>query len=768
MKGYPTTFLEMFDSAGDHPVISEIEIPIIQRDYAQGRSDDETSGIRERFLDALIRAATTDTDQALDFVYGEVRNGVLRPLDGQQRLTTLYLMHWYVASQAGELDPDAAWLRFSYATRPTARDFCETLSQHPLPKSEIAPSDWITNQPWYVYPWRQDPTISSMLVVLDAIHERFALASVDFSTVWHRLSSERAIWFLFLPVVDMDYGEDLYIKMNSRGRPLTPFEVFKADIENILRPPLLTPERYGELTEKIDGTWTDLLWAYEKSGSGDFLIDDEFMNYLSFIIDICEWRDDDPDRRWRDKASSRERALEERARLSFTEATSPNAGWNRDFFFHAFDTWSGKKPSEELERLFVANGSGHGNVPLLASRTPDLLGACLKEYGKEFTLTETLLLFAVLIARQAGESITEPEIDRRLRSLRNLAETAFLPLDRVSEYIATTEHLVLHGSLDGDVSFNQYWTADEKLKWKLMDDYPETRDSIHLLEDNPIIRGRLLAFDLEPERIEQRARTFTAITVPELRDKFGAALLTEGDYSRGVGWDGARRQFGNWKKDDSWRDLFQSGSRGSVKEVREPMMRLLDDVGERTHDGVVSAAKALDSITEGWLSEQEKQTLFDWRYYMVRYAGARSSMGDGYFHGDYTGDSKGFAYLRFRLLHGSNYNAYFSDVVLRAAWVEGDLHEDVDEPSWWHRDDPGMSLKGSRVEICNIETGFQLRVPEGQDSVIDQLQQVLGEQLNDDLVVSVKQVESEGRLVDTEDRVQLAVRLVRTLVSNGL
>ena len=53
MKGYPTTFLGLFDPPhGERPAITEIEIPIIQRDFAQGRPDDDTSAIRERFLDA--------------------------------------------------------------------------------------------------------------------------------------------------------------------------------------------------------------------------------------------------------------------------------------------------------------------------------------------------------------------------------------------------------------------------------------------------------------------------------------------------------------------------------------------------------------------------------------------------------------------------------------------------------------------------------------------------------------------------------------------
>jgi len=117
MKGFASTYRGIFDSAPDgRPTISSIEIPIIQRDYAQGREDTDTVAIRRDFLDVLISALTTTDSVGLDFIYGEVADGVLKPLDGQQRLTTLFLLHWYVASRAQALDAGAPWTEFRYAT----------------------------------------------------------------------------------------------------------------------------------------------------------------------------------------------------------------------------------------------------------------------------------------------------------------------------------------------------------------------------------------------------------------------------------------------------------------------------------------------------------------------------------------------------------------------------------------------------------------------------------------------------------------------------
>ena len=71
----------------------KIEIPIIQRDYAQGRIENET--IRLTFLDAIYQCINNKDAINLDFIYGNVNEDTFLPLDGQQRLTTLFLLYLY-------------------------------------------------------------------------------------------------------------------------------------------------------------------------------------------------------------------------------------------------------------------------------------------------------------------------------------------------------------------------------------------------------------------------------------------------------------------------------------------------------------------------------------------------------------------------------------------------------------------------------------------------------------------------------------------------
>ena len=76
----------------------KIEIPIIQRDYAQGRNTADVQKLRDRFInDFLMEAIVKEENIELDFVYGSVltetkddlKQTIFIPLDGQQRLTAL-------------------------------------------------------------------------------------------------------------------------------------------------------------------------------------------------------------------------------------------------------------------------------------------------------------------------------------------------------------------------------------------------------------------------------------------------------------------------------------------------------------------------------------------------------------------------------------------------------------------------------------------------------------------------------------------------------
>ena len=142
----------------------EVRIPILQRDYAQGR--EENISICKNFLQAIKDSIQSDQTINLDFIYGNVDNGTFLPLDGQQRLTTLFLLHWYACEKEHIAEEHRKTLKkFSYETRLSSRRFCESLLDNMIlvDRSEALISEQILDSKWFYLSWKQDPTISSLI-----------------------------------------------------------------------------------------------------------------------------------------------------------------------------------------------------------------------------------------------------------------------------------------------------------------------------------------------------------------------------------------------------------------------------------------------------------------------------------------------------------------------------------------------------------------------------------------------------------------------------
>lgn len=263
---------------------NRVEIPIIQRDYAQGRVGKES--LRKNFLNYLKDALVNGTKAQLDFVYGAEAHGALTPLDGQQRLTTLWLLHWYLAYKAEGMDEKTKDIlrNFSYETRDSSRDFCRALSSFDRGQSKESVSEEIENQSWFSSYWKQDPTVQSMLRMLsgtkdengkqlgDGIEQVFS--GCNFADLWYKLKDKSCpITFYYLDLVGLKQSDDLYLKMNARGEQLTDFENFKADLVDFLTEKNSLNGIEDGIPIKMDRDWANLFW------NGEHL--DE--SYMAFI-----------------------------------------------------------------------------------------------------------------------------------------------------------------------------------------------------------------------------------------------------------------------------------------------------------------------------------------------------------------------------------------------------------------------------------------------------------------------------------------------------
>lgn len=604
-----------FEVDGETVRLQKIMIPKIQRDYAQGRTDPEIARIRSRFLDALYQAVT-GRPITLDFVYGDIsRDGVLVPLDGQQRLTTLFLLHWYTAKKEKVPQSECAFLeRFSYETRPSAREFYGLLVKYE-PDFTARLSDSIIDQRWFPLDWKKDPTVSSMLVMLDDIQRKFA----GLDGIWERLK-DGAISFYFLPVKDMGLTDELYIKMNSRGKPLTRFEHFKAELERSLKAyDEGTARRIGE---KIDRDWTDLLWRYRGENN---IMDDEFLRYFKFVCDvICYQAGDTPQgKSWDEFDLIREYFSPQ------SEDISGHIKTLEDYF----DCWcslSEKESPLDFLGRFISHVHEPGKIQLDTRYEIDIFRDCLRTYtsvsgrNRQFPLNRIVLLYAVIVYLLHRDTVSEAQFARRLRIVNNLIQNSDFEIsdstvrtsgNRMPAILTQVDSIMTTGRINEKIerSFNQYQLTEEATKIDWVEQHPADAERLYALEDHPLLQGQIAILGLEKAALfESFAKLFQCHW-----DKVDCALMATGFYPQKEqnGW---RYQFGTSSRvnQTAWRDLFHKSSNAGFDETRRILSELLLKCTSFTDS-------ELSQISNQYIQTCEAAKRYPFQYYYIKYPSFR-------------------------------------------------------------------------------------------------------------------------------------------------
>lgn len=279
-------------------VVSKIEIPMIQRDYAQGRikeykgNDAIINDTGSRFLRSIFTALKHNAEMELEFIYGSVEERPIPksrekeyayiPLDGQQRLTTLFLLYWYLGMRELSIETEERKIhlgllgKFTYLTRTSSRIFCESICDNEKMQNIVLgnkkPSLLIENCPWYYKEYKKDPTVKAMLAMMDYIDMLYKTENTEGVEFLSRLENLK---FYAFPLNKYKLTEDLYIKMNARGKQLSGYENFKADLINWMKSKVNPDSSHFEqevtyrgrkmkyymaFAQKMDNEWTDIFW----------------------------------------------------------------------------------------------------------------------------------------------------------------------------------------------------------------------------------------------------------------------------------------------------------------------------------------------------------------------------------------------------------------------------------------------------------------------------------------------------------------------------
>lgn len=236
-----------------------VVIPGIQRHYVQGGNSPRAAEVRKNFIRELFKACDEGRDVQLHFIYGPVGAGgdCFIPVDGQQRLTTLWLLARFIAEYL-PAEEKAAVLqllsRFSYTGRIHAKRFCKALTAPQATwQRGTDPQETIPRQPWFWAEWQRDETVASMLRMLSTIYGRFCGASQEITA---EKVAEKVLAFLLEKVtfnlLTDHFSDDIYLKLNARGLQLTQWENFKGKFAEHLKD---TREMWNKEIEQLSNEY---------------------------------------------------------------------------------------------------------------------------------------------------------------------------------------------------------------------------------------------------------------------------------------------------------------------------------------------------------------------------------------------------------------------------------------------------------------------------------------------------------------------------------
>lgn len=646
---------------------SRIVIPPIQRDYAQGRNDPKILHLRRELVKDLISAlknhsAPGGSPVDLGLIFGATFGDTITLYDGQQRLTTLFLLHWYLAWRTGNKDASAMLERFSYETRLFSRDFCRWLATKGLDAELVYETDseksrilqTLMRSPEFCSAWLDDPTVSGMIVMLEEIHAQIhplsqasdEPASKELADhLWQQLISGQRIqftWLIMEPAANNQPDESLYIRLNGRGRTLTEFEKFKAWLED-QKLEGIVPIKWKDL---LDTTWLNLFW--KASGSDPDATSSSMMAFFLGVALNEKLRCHESDGTKKEKKGAETKKITDQIqRVTKGDGITPD-DWNELFtpvavntIFKLLDRLSSSDWCRRLDEVAT-----EGKL-LLFSETfmsksemaeNELFTKAFVAHWTSTGLKERLIHFALtrLIGDLDSSSGTPPreQAIRFLRTVRNYAENTTVESSSYTSSIKLIAEVSLdhdflpHGS--PDPGSDQPSEKELKTQWEeecykaamfrnLSNDpshLSEEERAFRAAEDQPFLRGQIgflikmaggtNAFDLE--KFSKYAKClgllFPEGKVPREPFLLQRALLSKGDYSV---QDKSKWSLGHDQSE--WRKIFC--------EHIDLLKSLLDDVTTKTSTQTGGIIQDSVELALGEIISEMRADWSDWRTWMV-------------------------------------------------------------------------------------------------------------------------------------------------------
>ena len=307
VTGETYTLAELF--SGNRRII----IPDLQRDYCWG---DQTHTAEKKelvsgFVETLMHQYNPlpcSRGNAIDLlnlglIYGyEAPEGHIQLCDGQQRITTLFLLLGMLNKKSEQnvfrrlLISDYEYLQddrepyLQYAIRESSLYFLSDLVCHFFIKEEedhwyVEACSDIKKSSWFFSEYHSDPSICSMIRALETMDYMLREKNKTWCEAFGLFISSR-LTFMYYDMEDRKNGEETFVVINTTGEPLSANQNLKPLIisKNSTYMPLGVNENELQVSHKVATDWEEMEnWFWKKRGNDNDTADAGFNEFLRWI-----------------------------------------------------------------------------------------------------------------------------------------------------------------------------------------------------------------------------------------------------------------------------------------------------------------------------------------------------------------------------------------------------------------------------------------------------------------------------------------------------
>lgn len=448
---------------------NNLVIPEIQRDYVWGNNET----VVKRFFNNIKNNKKLD----IGFFYSyKIYDDSYALIDGQQRITTLILLYWYLNIEKEKLQ------NFKFKVRENCNNFLIRLLksnkndiENSIQNSQLNLSEKIKNSSWYLSIWNDDPTIKSMLKSLDIINK-----FIEENKEYDIKNNINNITFTCLEHNNRDI-ETKYILLNSRGATLT----LEEQLKPILIEDIIDIQTKNERLEKWDKDWQDILWECRY----DNIYDNKYIwnAVLYWVRDIFVIEK---------TICKKENIKKDLNNLDFEyDLISISGNENKKYVLDILD-WVIptlnyiNKNIEDIKKVYETEN--YNDLEWI------LKGKIDSKYSLEHSYKVMIYSVLFLFKEQKEENISELDLEK-IRIFRNLVLNTNIDSSNIYNAISSLKKLSKADSIEklkellskSLTAINNEQRKEELLKLKIFDEYPNYKNIILDMEKSKLFNGKI-------------------------------------------------------------------------------------------------------------------------------------------------------------------------------------------------------------------------------------------------------------------------------------